>query len=107
METGATVSCCTVGWHGRFIPCINENLAQSQFGDSTFGAAVATQQQNRSFQLEDRIVHQLQFTGGLIGKEQYCNTTSVCSCSAGVMWHCRTAISRDPKLCNGRKVKGC
>ena len=70
METGATVSCCTVGWHGRFIPCINENLAQSQFGDSTIGAAVATQQQNLSLQSQDRFVHQLQFTGSLTGKVQ-------------------------------------
>jgi hypothetical protein len=68
--------------------CINENLDKSLFGDSKICAAVAIQQQNFSFNSEDKFFHQLQVTGGLTRKEKYCNIMGVCSCSAVMMWHC-------------------
>ena len=49
-DAGGTVSCCNVGWHDRFIPCFNANLAHCQFGDSAICAAVVIQQQNLSVQ---------------------------------------------------------
>jgi hypothetical protein len=66
---------------------------QSQSDDSAICSAVAIQQQNLSLQLQDRFVHELQFTGSLTGKVHKCNIIAVCSCSVGVMWNCRAAIS--------------